>query len=489
MKNIFYLMLVFASLTGRGFQVNAQHKIDITMPVFSGDTLIFGHYFRETLIIKDSAVLDSKGKGIFEGNDILPGGLYTIYLPNKTRFDVIIDKDQFFSITADTTDLIRKTIIKDNEENELFFTYQKYIIDMRRSVAPIERRITKKISVEDSIKAKKELEAVNKEVTKYVEEVIQANQTLFISKFLMAMKEVEVPDPPRDQNGKITDSTFQYRYYKSHYFDNFDLSDVRLLRTPFYEKKLLTYLDKLVIPVPDTIYKEIDWLIEKSRADTFLFKYMLTTLFNHYAQSNFIGMDAIVVYIGEKYYIPEAIWSDKKFITDLQDRIKKLNPLLIGKVAPDVQLVRVSDEHFKLAVNDTLMRKNPYVGEFFNVSKVKAKFTILYFWEADCGHCKTSIPVLHKIYDKFKVNGLQVIAVHMISGIEGKGKWTDFITKEKLYGWINAWNPYDYKYRDIYDVNSSNILYLFDENKKILAKRISPEVAEKIIIDELKKKK
>jgi thiol-disulfide isomerase/thioredoxin len=251
----------------------------------------------------------------------------------------------------------------------------------------------------------------------------------------------------------------------------------------------MNYVDKLVIPHPDSICKEVDWLIEKSRADTFLFKYMLTTLFNHYINSQYIGMDAIVVYLAEKYYIPEAKWSEKKYIDDLKVRITKLKPLLIGKDAPDIQLVRVSDEHFKAAANDTALKKNPYIGEIFNLSKIKSKFLILYFWEADCGHCKASIPVLYKVYERFKNNGLQVVAVHMLSGIEGKVKWVDFMAKEKLYGWINAWNPYDFSYRDTYDVTSSNIIYLFDENRKILAKKISPEVAEKIILDELKKKK
>jgi thiol-disulfide isomerase/thioredoxin len=302
------------------------------------------------------------------------------------------------------------------------------------------------------------------------------------------MKEVEVPDPPKDQNGNITDSSFQYRYYKTHYFDNFDISDVRLLRTPFYEKKLLGYLEKMIVPVPDSIYKEIDYLIKKSRTDTFLFKYMLATTFNHYANSNLLGMDAIYVYIAEKYFIPEASWVDPKFIQDLKGRIVKLKPLLIGKIAPDVQLVRVSDEHFKMAANDSVLKKNPYAGDFFNLGTVPAKFIILYFWESDCGHCQKTIPVLHKLYEKMKSRGLEVISVNMLSGIEGKVKWINFINSEKLYGWINAWNPYDFSYRDIYDINSSNILYLFDENKKIIAKRINPEQAEQIIMNELKRK-
>lgn len=482
---VFNLILVQIGL----FQAYAQHKIEINMPAFAGDTLIFGHYFRESLIVKDSAILDSKGTGYFQGDYMLPAGLYTVYLPNKNRFDLLIDKDQFFSVEADTTDLIRKTRIKDCKENELFFEYQRYITEMRKKAGTIERRIQKPQSPADSMNARKELKILNDEVAGHIKGIINNNPNTFLSVFLKSMKEVEVPDPPRDQKGNVIDSTFQYRYYKAHYFDNFDISDVRLLRTPFYEKKLLGYLEKMIIPVPDSIYKEIDFLIEKSRTDTFLFKYMLTTTFNHYAQSNLLGMDAVYVYIAEKFYIPEAKWSDLKFIEDLKNRVLKLKPLLIGRDAPDVQLVRIQDEHFRMAANDSAIKKNPYVGDFFNLRTIPARFIILYFWESDCGHCQKTIPVLHKLFERMKDKGLEVIAVNMLSGIEGKVKWINFVNSEKLYGWINAWNPYDFSYREIYDITSSNILYLIDENKKIIAKRISPEQAEQIMMDILRKKK
>jgi len=95
---------------------------------------------------------------------------------------------------------------------------------------------------------------------------------------------------------------------------------------------------------------------------------------------------------------------------------------------------------------------------------------------------------LLSIYERLKSKGVQVIAVHMLSGIPGKEKWVDFITSHNIYGWINAWNPYDFSYREIYDINSSNILYLFDKDKKILAKHISPEQAEQIILEDIRKK-
>jgi hypothetical protein len=46
---------------------------------------------------------------------------------------------------------------------------------------------------------------------------------------------------------------------------------------------------------------------------------------------------------------------------------------------------------------------------------------------------------------------------------------------------------YDYSYRDAYDVTSSNIMYLLDKDKTIIAKRIGPEQALEIIKFEAKK--
>jgi len=488
MRRILFILIVFSLSFFSKTGVIAQHNIRIKMPAFAGDTLIFGHYLRESMVIQDTAFLDSKGQGSFSGNDLLPSGLYLVYLPNKSRFDLLIDQNQNFSIESDTSDLTRKTIITGDEQNILFYKYLNYIGDQRDRATRLQKSLSTS-SKQDSVKIIENLEEINKEVFAYVSNLVDSNPGTFLSRFLLSLKEVEVPDPPRDSAGNITDSTFQIRYFKSHYFDYFDLSDVRLLRTPFYEKKLMYYLDNLIIPIPDTVFKEVDHLVELSRTDTFLFKYMLTTLFNYYAASKYLTMDAVYVHIAEKYYIPEAGWSDKKFLEDLKNRVVKIKPLLVGSPAPDVQLVNVPDAHFMVAAQDTSLKKNPYVGEFFNLRNISAEFLLLYFWEADCGHCKKSLPELLAIYERLKSKGVKVIAVHMLSGVPGKEKWVDFVSSNHIYGWINAWNPYDFSYRDIYDINSSNILFLFDKDKKILAKHISPEQAEQIILEELKKGK
>ena len=198
--------------------------------------------------------------------------------------------------------------VSGSKANKDFFAYQLYLIDRRETVTQLAEK-KKKVTGAQADSIGKEIDKIDKEVKAYVDKLAKKHEKDFFGKFLVAMKEVEVPDAPKDANGKVIDSLFQYRYYRAHYFDNFDIGNPDMLRTPFYDNKLTTYLDKVVPQHPDSIAPEIDKIVAKSRASAELFRFVLVTLFNHYAQSQIMGMDAVTIYISEKYYIPEATWS------------------------------------------------------------------------------------------------------------------------------------------------------------------------------------
>ncbi len=193
-------------------------------------------------------------------------------------------------------------------------------------------------------------------------------------------------------------------------------------------------------------------------------------------------MDAVQVHIADKYYIKDSWWSDPKFIADLRDRTEKAKPLLIGAIAPDAELMDVPPEHFRSALADTSLRRYPHVGTKINLHQIPAKYLVLIFWEADCGHCKIAVPELYKIYERtLKALDVKVLAISTLFGEDGKAKWVDFVNEHKLYDWINAWNPYSYDFKLKYDVVTTPQIYILDENKKIIAKRISPDQVEEII--------
>jgi len=478
------LISLLALLTFSAFA--EAYKIGILMPSFSNDTIVLGHRFNASFIPKDTVILDTKGNGEFTGNVELPHGMYLIYLPDKSFFDLLIGEVQFFSFENDTSNYVANMKIQDSKENEAFYAYQMFLGDSRRKAMALQSDISNAASVEDSLSKRDELGQLNKNVQEFIDRQIEENQDNFFGTFVLALQEVNVPDPPRGADGKPIDPAFQYKYYKSHYFDNFDFSDVRLLRTPFYEQKIMTYIEKVAYQHPDSLVKDCDMLIEGSRTDPALFRYMLITLFNHFAKSQIMGMDKVYIHIADKYYIPEADWSDPEFITKLQERVDVAKPTLIGTKATDIQLVSVDADHFINSAENEELKKDPYAGSFFQLLDLKSKFIILYFWEADCGHCKTATPILYEAYGRLKEKGVEVVAVSTLGGEEGKVKWANYINENGFYDWINAWNPYDFTYKTIYDIPSTPQLFIIDEERKIIAKRIGPEQAEKIIESILK---
>ncbi len=458
------------------------YEIRVKIKTLKDTTLILGHYLNKAMYPVDTTWLDKKGAGVFKGKDKLPGGLYIIFLPSTKFFEILIDDNQKFYIESDTADFIDNLTIKDSEENSVFNYFQKYMKSAQDTAMKIQQKLTDTISKNKREEYLGQLKELNDKRIDFTKKTVEDNKGLFVSTFLKATLDTEVPDPPRDSEGNIIDSTWQYYYFRHHYFDNFDISDPRLLRTPIYEDKIMNYVINIIPQIPDSIIPEVDMLIEKSKADSSLFKFMLITLFNYYGRINIMGMDAVQIHIADKYYLTESWWSDPKFIDGLKERVEKQKPLLIGKYAPDMELIDVPSAHFIMAENDSALKRFPHAGKPFSLFKTEADFTVLLFWESDCGHCKKVVPKMYEIFEKdLKQKNVKVLAISTLFGEEGKIKWVDFVNKYKLYNWINAWNPYSYDYKVKYDILATPQIFILDKNKVIVAKKIGPEQVEEII--------
>ncbi len=458
------------------------YEIKIKINGMQDTTVILGHYLNKSMYPDDTTVIDKKGYGVFKGSNPLPEGMYIVYLPSTRYFEMILGKDQVFSLETDTADFVHTLSFKGSEENQLFLEFQQFMVGLRNRADSVQSLMKKTEDTAEKERLLEESKRINESRLSYIGRIASEHPSLFVSTFLKATLDIVVPDPPRDADGKLIDSAWQYYYYRNHYFDNFDIGDARLLRTPLYEEKLMNYITKVVPQIPDSLNLEIDRLIAKARPDSNLFRYMLITLFNYFGKSNYMGMDAVQIHIADKYYITESWWSDPKFIADLKERVDKTKPLLIGKIAPDIELVQIPAEHFIKAEKDSVMKKFPHVGMHFKLHQEEAEYLVLVFWESDCGHCKTAIPQLYNIYEsRLKQKGVKVLAVSTLFGEEGKVKWVDFVNAHKLYGWINAWNPYSYDYKVTYDILTTPQIFILDKNKKIIAKKIAAEQVEDII--------
>lgn len=472
---VFSLLLsCFAGLNGQGY------RIEVDIKGLSADTLILGEYFTSRMVPKDTLVLDKNGTGVFEDKTAFRGGLYLIYFSPDKYFDFLLGDDQHISIISDTADMPGTISFSGSEDNRLFLEYKNFLQLKREELNQQQTLFSSAKTAEDSLKIREDIKLVNGEMEAYMDEIENKHPDLFVTTFIGATRE---PIPPGDMltGNRRHDDSVRFFYRKDHFLDRFDPFDVRLLHTPLYEGKILTYIGNIVPQHPDSLVVAVDYLLQGSKPEEELYRYMLITLFNHFAESKFMGMDAVYFHIAEYYYIPDATWSSKEFIDKLKDNLAKNKPTLIGQFAPDLVLRKIPADHFLMAQEDTIIKKDPHIGEDFNSKNIAADYTIIYFWEADCGHCKKSTPALYQVYERLREKNVEVLSVHVINTIEGKELWVDFVNEHGLYDWVNCWSPYSNDFRQIYNLQSYPQLFIMDRDKKIVAKRVTPEQAEQII--------
>lgn len=442
------------------------------------DTLIYlANYYGPKQYYKDTANVDANGNFVFEGPDELPGGIYSVVMPDKKSYFEFIVNDQQFQMDTKKDDLVGSMKVKGSEENILFFEYLQFV---NKKQAESQALKTKLEANKDDEKTKEQLKTIDEEVRAYKLKIMDEHPDYLVTKIFKASQDPEVPEAPMLENGK-KDSTFAYRYYKAHYLDGVDFNDERLIRTPVFHNKVDYYIQKLTVQIPDSINKEADYLANKAKDNPELYKYIVHHITNTYERSKIMGMDAVFVHMAETYYMTgQAHWVDSTQLAKITERATSLSPLLVGKKTPNIILQDTTEQ------------------TWVNLHEVPAKYTVLYFWDSGCGHCKKATPKLKKLYDYYQKYGMQVYAV----GTEFETEdWKKYIIKNNL-NWFNVSdNPEINKnagkyirfttleslnFRQTYDIFSTPQIYLLDENKKIMAKRLSMEQLDEILSEKFK---
>ena len=453
--SIFTLSKSSGKIKDQGFDISVQ------INHFPDTVAYLGYHFGDQKFVKDTSRVYDKNILHFKGSEDLKTGIYFVYSAS-VYFEVIMN-EQKFSIKTDTADIMNHMEITGSRENELFNKFQQFMAEKQQS----SRKLSETINAMDQAKnaqeiadLKSQLTDIGKEIEAYQDNLIKNNTGTFVAKLVLAMKKPQVPDPPKNAQGEIIDKSFQFYYYKNHFFDHFDLSDPSLLRTPLYQPKVDEYTEKLTYQHPDSINKGVDFLLKAAGNNEETFRYMLVKLTNKYETSNIMGMERVFVYLAENYYLKgKAYWADSSLLAKFEKRVKELKPNLVGNIAPDMVL------------RDTLMRP-------VRLSSIDSRFIVLYFYDPDCGHCKKATPQLRNSYERLKQKNVEVIGACTVTDID---KWKSYI-KENHLNWINAADPYlQSNFRADYDIKSTPTIYVLNKDKEIIAKRIGVEQIEDFI--------
>ncbi len=477
----FLLFLVFAvSLPSFSQKLPPKfqgHNLKFKINGLKDTVAYLAGYYGPKQYFKDTADVDSQGNLVFKGKDSLPGGIYSVVMPDKGTYFEFIINEQNFSMETDTGNFVKAMKVKGSVENDLFYKRLNYLEGKQKEINPFKAIAEDSTKSEEAKKPSRDkLSAIDKEIKEYTLKVVQENPSTFLAKVFKAMEEPEVPETPLLPNG-AKDSLFPFRYYKDHFFDNVDFRDDRLLRTPVFHNKMEKYLSKLTVQHPDSISAAADFMAAKAKGNKEMFKYIVHYVTSTYEKSNIMGMDAVFVHMAQNYYMKgEAFWIDTAQLAKITERANKLAPLLVGKKVVNVTL------------QDTSCKK------WYSLYDVKAKYTVLIFWDPNCGHCKKVIPKLKELFDKYSDrNFFDVFAV----GTEFEDKdWSKFIVEHNL-NWTNVsdnpeinknyakyihlTNIESLNFRQTFDIYATPVTLLLNENKEIIAKKIDVEQIEELL--------
>ena len=469
----FLLLLCSGALWAQG-----GYEITVTLKPYKDQYIYLGHYFGKTYPIIDSVKVDQQSRGVFKGKQALQGGIYLIGFPNKSGFfEILVDKQQQFSVTADSATLPNGITYTNSPDNELFARYQRMVSEKGMRINSL-REVLKTVPTRaDSTRLIDSLNTLDVDLRTSRDRLIEEHSGTFLASLLQAMREPVLPTELQ-QPANREDSIKAFRYYRDHFWDGVNFWDGRLAYTTFFEDKLDRYFNQLVTPHPDSVNKEMDYMLGFASINPEMQRFLLLRFINRYYSQRYMWEDAVFVHLYEKYFSSKTYpWLSEQGKKTITDRAYSLMANILGTPATDIELPDST-------------------GRTVSLYALQKQFTLVVFWDPTCGHCKETLPKIDSVYAaRWKQDGVGIYAV--AKETEGtRADWLRFIAEKKIGHWSHVYYSKEAEknrveknvpgYSQLYDVQSFPTLYLLDKDKRIIAKKLSYEQMDEII--QLKKK-
>jgi thiol-disulfide isomerase/thioredoxin len=447
-----------ASLVGVFLFFGSYAQYDISVQIDGltcNDELLLANHFGDKQYLRDTSECKN-GTFHFTGDTKLESGVYLVVLPKKNYFEILVSSDENqmkYSFITDTT--LNPKIMKTggSKENELFFVFNRFAMEKSLLASDLGKQIEAEEDEKKKTKLRGEMNEIGKSVAQKRNGIAEANSGMFISKLYTAMKEVKPIEVPEGMD-KEAGQKYQYLWMREHYWDNVDLGEDGLVRSPVFHGKLTDYFKSYMPPIADTAIMMGDNLINKIEAagSQEQYKYSVHFLLGYYEESKYMCFDRAVWHMAKNYYCAgKAFWSDSAYVAKMCEESAKMEPTLCDQKAPDLNM---PDSNF---VNRIRM------------SEINKPVTVLVFWDINCGHCKKEMPIISRMYDSMTNENFEIYAIYTQGDWEG---WKKRLKKDK-FNFINVANAFgEDKFRDAYNIRSTPQIYILDKDKNIRFKKI-----------------
>ena len=151
---------------------------------------------------------------------------------------------------------------------------------------------------------------------------------------------------------------------------------------------------------------------------------------------------------------------DEDLIKKYEKRVKNLEPVLIGKIAPEIIMPDTTQ------TDDYRKWKSSY--------RMSKPYVILWFYDPDCPTCNKETSNLKRVCDSLETAGTRNFDVYGVSADEDIARWKKYL-KEKQVKWINVGGMkanIDYMHAfNIYESGTPSMFIFDNETKEIILNR------------------
>lgn len=426
----------------------SQQSYDITFKIrdIYDNKIVIKSYYGKDIVIIDTVKQAEDGSfrllkdNINSGIGIVSVGRYDIFtflFDKANKFDIEMDGDWNY-------------VVNGCMDNDLYFEFQK----ANTSIRKLEGSIRKEIK-ENKNANKDSLESIflkeSKSFVSFQNQFYENYPNHLMSKLVNVFEDIKVP--AEYLIDKKLDTTklkeFAY-YYRTHYWDKFDFSDQRFIGTPYFFKKLKTYISEITLQTGDSIGESLkDFVVLARKKDGDIYaRYAVDYYIKSYRNVPFSYSEDRFVAITDRVINSETTpYLSISEIQTLRMEADKLRPLL-----PNQKFKNITEKDFE--------------GKTHSLYDLKNKYTIVYFFSAECESCKINLEVLEKFYNDFKnVYDVEVFSIDLDHNIEASLKFK----KEHPFKWIvlkTTSEELESKYN--LNIEMTPDIYILDKDKKII---------------------
>ena len=359
----------FASFSQAKIRVNIENHIDSI------------YYLIKYTSDKSHCVIDtsslSSGYKIFSNKTDYDEGIYVIADSKQNPlFEILIGKDQKFSIHVEELMDLKSYEVKGSKETESYFkVYSRTFYD-RLHIKALESEL--KYHPENIRK----IDSIKNELYKYQELMLRKDDESFLNTYIKFTEDRPICDLP--------------------------LCDERILNSRLLKNKLDKYFDNSsTTQTPEFICNKIDEFVLSTDECQEIRDYILWYLYSKYFNPEKTENELVYIHLVDEYF-------SKLEIENLTENIRKeiirradvLRKITIGQVAPSFQYI---DEN----------------GDMIDLDDIRSKFTVLFFYKPDCQKCIRDKRILGLV--KKRINNIEIL--HIDISEENNSTSQDIIDK------------------------------------------------------------